>query len=788
MDCNTTRQPRSERDPMSARDGGESDGEIQSEQQQPAAAILIVNPPDSEVRRESLLPRPLVSLLDERPAMNDSTTRMVFPPLTRRQKGCRDCKRGGGCSSTVLFFVFFALILLLSAIISVEVISDRSSSSSSSDYNLIISREDFDAYDSSLFALVQRGSQQRRRYLQNASDPDINPANSTDDPIFDPSLTPEIVVNTTDAPSFFPSQSFQPTHSPTVTPQPSPQPTSDSLAPTEHPTHVTSISASLVPSASTQPSNAPYVTPYPTLSLSPTLSFSPSAIFTSAFFSRTANKTDNKMVLENVPDDALGSAESILAWAEITSEHIASYYFQVKSTYPNHWLFNLTGVKTIGIVEASEEDDESPTSRQDGSGDPPYRSLTITYNQSLTFDSEEDNPNVSELFKLPFESDSFQYSVDLTKGMNWSNLIVVQFDAGEIEIPQRQEPQPILRITQRNSIIISFAIVVGSCLIVLVLLWERRHKGDGNAAMNLRRNMPSSDNSVTQGNRGPNGPGEWNPMSLNNSSVTSAHSAPGNLRRNKIAGGGTRLSSKDIISIPTHSRASSNSSNIEINSNNQENSPKPKSVEVNRGSPDIPQQVKTSLRVIGNSERSGISTTSTIRSASNRPFLPPLPRPSSFSSTSHERRRTGDSLESSSVYEHIPLNDQTEDAIGRHTFRLPSSGRSFGLRINHEDNVSELTRSYPSNSGYFSTEDFLPLSSSPNADSNLRQAMESPFMSPLHIPGEEALGLEAANPLPSPESPVPTMLGLESRPVDDPLKPVRAGFEMKVEHIQDIDA
>ena len=678
MHCGSSRRERDERDPSNASDGFENDGQYHSEQRPPTS---------------SLLPCPSKSHRDEGTARDHSTTKMGFPPSTTRKKDCLDHERGVGCSRIIPLFVVVGVILLLSAIISIEVTKDRSGSSSSG-YNFTISREDFDVHNSSLFPLAQHGFQsQERRYLQNSTDPDVNMDNSTEDPFFDPSLIPVLPI--TNAPSHSPSKSFQPSQEPTLTPQP----TFSSMPPTEESTDTTDSRASSVPSASPQPTHVPSVSFHPTLSLSPTATFEPSPSPT--LLTQNFPKYNNKMILENVPneldDDKLGRI-----WQNITSRHIMNYYQKVDREYPTHWLFNLNSVRTRkSRIEA------------DGPGGRPDR-LTITYDQWLYFESEEEDPGIDQLFELPFASDSFEYSVNLTHAMNWSSLIIVKFDPGESEKSQSQDG-----LSRLQSILVSVAIVVGSCLIVLFLLWERKQKEENvNAAVNLR----SFDNSAVEGMQMPPGPSQWNPTSLSNRSAndtveitmaTSLRSAPGNLRRNTIEG--QRLSSMDIAALPTHSRASSNSSNIENSSSNQENSPKPNSVEVNYGSPDIPKQVPISIRGNSNSERSAVSTTSTIRSVSNRPFLPPLPPPSSNSSTSHERRRTADSLESASVSEHVPLNDYSINATGRPAFRRPS-GRTVGLRFSNDDNVSELTHAFPSNSGYFSSEDSLLPNSYANGD------------------------------------------------------------------------
>lgn len=119
----------------------------------------------------------------------------------------------------------------------------------------------------------------------------------------------------------------------------------------------------------------------------------------------------------------------------------------------------------------------------------------------------------------------------------------------------------------------------------------------------------------------------------------------------------------------------------------------------------------------------------------------------------------------------------------------------IGSGMSGDDNVSEMTHSIAGagSSGPFNSEDFYTQNQYSIGDSKIlesqpRSARQSPaeasLMSPLHIPDEEALGI---TPIEPPASPLPTMLGLESRPLEDNLTPTRAGFGMRVLHIQDID-
>lgn len=87
--------------------------------------------------------------------------------------------------------------------------------------------------------------------------------------------------------------------------------------------------------------------------------------------------------------------------------------------------------------------------------------------------------------------------------------------------------------------------------------------------------------------------------------------------------------------------------------------------------------------------------------------------------------------------------------------------------------ISQMSEQFPSERGFF------------NGDFGTQQQSRlDTFISPLHIPDEDAM---QHNNLTPPESPMPTMLGLELAAIDDVLTPIQGGFVMKVEDIEDIE-
>jgi hypothetical protein len=497
----------------------------------------------------------------------------------------------------------------------------------------------------------------------------------------------------------------------------------------------------------------------------------------------------------------------------------------------------------------ADEEDLVPASRQDGPMDPPPNTFTeipgtlkveIVYDQWVTYETYEGNITDDELrnrlFIQPYTTDSLHYSMDLVVAMKWSNWVIVDI-VEDIEEEAQQTPQPIAepiasRLNLAQTFAISASIVTAACLIVLFLFWERNKKLDVNAATNDQREEDySTINSAMQWMQGtparsssevehaglPWNSAYYNPNNNKSNTtaadetiISSAQSTPGHLRRDSderirlgfkdsmegrhlrvgskdsMEGRHLRMGSTDTAPLPSngiygteksgHSKSSSSSSNIA-------NSPKRYPIEVNYGSPGTPQRVPAAIR-------GTIANSSTNRSSSNRPYLPPLP-PSSFGSNTHDRRRNVDDQFLNSTNLTVPRNDYSHSSSNNDNnttsnssftrpaptaFRQPSRG--FGMQVSavSDDNLTDLsflTDAFTADRQY-STE-FL-MQNPQHSEASIRSRLETiksqpePFTSPLHIPDEE--GILSVGPRTSAEihlSTMPTMLGLESRPIDDAL-------------------
>lgn len=424
--------------------------------------------------------------------------------------------------------------------------------------------------------------------------------------------------------------------------------------------------------------------------------------------------------------------------------------------------------------------------------------IQITYSQSVVYGTFEGYTNVTEeelhdLFVLPFTTDSFRYSNDLVKAMNWSNWVKVDIiDLGPPVQPLQQKPSNKLMRT----IIFSCSIVLAACLLVAFLLWERNFKGEAtnNTAANssgMREDASASStiNGPPPSSRPPSElqSMEWNELYLTEGANRSGSnktrndtkanaSWPRQLSRNFGGGRRGKPESRENPTIPNsgvynatersfHSKDSSISSN-------QEDSPKNFTSEENTAAHVMqPQQpASKSSRV-----RRALSLTGYNPQQQNTvvrgPLLPPLPPPnteieggsSNAQCGSHARVLSGEfTVESASQMHQQPPNRQG----------------IFGMRVaaSMEDSmtmISQMSEQFPSERGFF------------NGDFGTQQQSRlDTFTSPLHIPDEDAM---QHNNLTPPESPMPTMLGLELAAIDDVLTPIQGGFVMKVEDIEDIE-
>jgi len=654
-------------------------------------------------------------------------------------------------------------------------------------------------------------------------------------------MSPTMSPEPSSSPSSIPSN--EPTLEPTISPAPSFLPSaspSDSLEPSEHPssapTESPSISAfpSLYPTISFEPTTSAYPSMPPSAIPSSVPSAAPTPVATTIKM-----KANNLMILTNVPD--MLNNTTIPHWETVTSQHVIDFFETFSATFTNDFAFEIVSIETefisqtpLEVVETKVT--ETPTSRQDH--EPPpldpidipgTLKLQIIYDQRVTYETDAHNLTEEELldrlFVLPFTTDSLHYSMDLYNELNWTTWVMV-----DTVIPTPSPPPPPVqqpasraeRLTASQTFAISASTIIAACLIVLFLLWERNQKGDIHFGMNSPREGGFSVDSRMHALQGI--PIEENGFHFYDRSESateetgyasaSIRSAPGHLRRNSIERGIVhrrdsfleerrgRLGSKGDISISSkgkfgttrsvYSKASSNSSNAE---NPTEMSPKQQSPVVSEryGSPGIPQQVPVSIR--GTSAPFNRNK-SDKGDKNDRPFLPPLPPPASFGSSAMtpERPRT----ESPGVM--MPLKDSSGNnqsaAFSRPSsaFRRPSS-RAFGMRLSGVGNddmteISILTDPFSSDNRRYSGDFVIPNPQFNDPNFGSGRSRSENFLSPLHIPDEENMNRAPIDPLlsPTPESPIQTMstmLGLESRPIDDALTPARAAFAMTVKDIED---
>ena len=627
-----------------------------------------------------------------------------------------------------------------------------------------------------------------------------------------PSTWPSVVPTTTFSPSVSPSTS------PTATMEPSRSPT---RVPSSIPTQ--SVMPSSLPSESFQPtmSFSPSESPSESPTASPTLV--PTSSPTRAQYK--VSEEDLVMELQNVPEPF--DNQTIITWQHVTSRYMVEFFGYLHGNYSSDFPFNITSVETTakmqqyknisqnfveGQGEKKENEDNSLSARNDTSvpngqlisdlSTEPEEvagtyTINITYNQDISYEiigdnrnmtDEEQNQFINQLFLLPFTTSSFHYSMELVEAMNWSTWVNVK--AVEVKPVTPPEPGPALaRLNIGTTLAISLSIIFSACLIVAYLLWDRTKKVGTNkcdeSSIGFSVHGTPSRSGPVVGQGGIWGPGVYYnnddngnvKLTVDEEVLTSVRSAPAHLRRNLVDDSGApfderrgrSVSRESLEGRRTHKSTGSASSNADRYS---DGSPKPFPTEVIRYGGTPKQNSTTSERII-----------------KNQPYLPPLPPPSAFGSSSmHGRVATNESLDESSLSLHVALNDtknngrdNERDNINRPpstAFRRPS--RSLGMRISNLTDVSMTDLS-------FMTDAFGTERSYSDAYTNANQRLNEPspthanqtrpeqFRSPLHLPDESA-GVTVIDPILSnaPESPIPTMatmLGLESRPIDDATTP-----------------
>jgi len=558
------------------------------------------------------------------------------------------------------------------------------------------------------------------------------------------------------------------------------------------------VSVSPSPTMSPITSNYPTRTVEPTLSLepseSPSVSSQPATIVPTVFFNRQATEVNIEMILTNVPHEL--NIDQIRTWEDVTSAHVIEHYGILSSTFPDDWPVRIVDVDTTFVHQVIVTNEENLSETDDGAlptvakpieqRSPPPTSLvpadeiptttadaiaeTITlkiiYNQAIFGETDleggegELNKN-KELFIYPFSANSFDYSISLTHAMNWSDWIIVKVDPGERKSPTLP-PAPSVdpKLTTPQTISISVAIVIGACLIVVFLLWDRTHKADGRQVDDRQVDLEESDSSrITF------------PIAEPYSQPLSTRSAPAYLRKSDPHG--QKFLKEERARLPPTSEGS-HKSTTSIHRNGESRSSSPDNSPHSAISSKIPKQVPIPMQRISGEVSIVSTSTSASRSASNRggvPYPPPMPHRSAFEPPVAPSVATTINTYDVGSYSSNQLPSSHSQR------RAPSRVGPFSMRVSSISDDSMADFSFVTDNYKLDREDDSDDYAQPptieNPHHHYMSRVESPtdaFLSPLHIPDEEDLissnaagsggGLRAK----SPESPMPTILGLEPIP------------------------
>jgi hypothetical protein len=184
------------------------------------------------------------------------------------------------------------------------------------------------------------------------------------------------------------------------------------------------------------------------------------------------------MILDGLP--ALLEEDEIQLWQTVTSQHIIDYWTTLRIEHPgdtplfvgevNTTLYDQFVVEQTSII--ADDGDEVVVAQ-------------MLYSQSFSYGvfGDNDPPLESEILQyylvlLPFVTNSYEYSTALTESLNLTNFVLVtQIDAGDPPAPAPTPPQSGLSMAAVRAI--SASIVVGACLIVAFLLYDRKRKDGG---------------------------------------------------------------------------------------------------------------------------------------------------------------------------------------------------------------------------------------------------------------------------------------------------------------------
>lgn len=170
----------------------------------------------------------------------------------------------------------------------------------------------------------------------------------------------------------------------------------------------------------------------------------------------------------------LNENETVI-WENVTSNHVINYYAEWDELLPdisNTSFFDITIVTTAllaqSIIEMSQLFDNAVVLRLEYSQE-------ITYGIYDGFDVPEEDLE-TYLFILPFQSDSKSYKVELIDALDLSNFIILDLISLGDPIPPPAPSPSEGRLSPTAVRAISASIVLGACVIVAFLLWDRNRK------------------------------------------------------------------------------------------------------------------------------------------------------------------------------------------------------------------------------------------------------------------------------------------------------------------------
>ncbi|KAG7355027.1 filamentous hemagglutinin family outer membrane protein [Nitzschia inconspicua] len=617
-------------------------------------------------------------------------------------------------------------------------------------------------------------------------------------PSFQPSSSPSL------EPSQQPSLSSQPTitpqptrtHTPTTSAQPSLAPTTDfpSMTPSSSvaPSAIPSQIPSMQPSVSSQPSFSPSVSNAPTISSMPSPvpsvvptflpSNMPSQPSESPSMSPTIILEDEPfgadkiyMVLDGMPGE-LGEPE-IEIWQNVTSEHILSFWNKLFLDHPDNTPIFVSSVATQ-LQEQSVSSEEQSVIGELGSS----VVLRIQYTQEFVYgmfgdrriDTTDNDGEVRQsptqsmdtemlqyfLVVLPFTADSYEYSNALMDALNLTSFVLVrEIEAGD-PIPA-PTPAPIgSSISQTAVRAISASIVVGACLIVAFLLWDRKRKDSGR----FPPGMESDDDDSRHGRRpgmdelefdNAGQPVDW----TNPYSEAAAISRGGNggvgITGGTIASGGTTGGNRSSVSSKDGSHSGEIPMGPLTRPPSNRNMPGIRTNTVVEAAPPVPMGIR------------GAQPSRRTASTGNLPPLAP----------------GGTTLNNGGAFNGSSGRYMNSSWSNRSPYSIGSiSGGNWRHTSVTDTEITDLTYSDVQSEGRGSDVANLthlpPISDESLKDDGVPEHSNYTVFSPLHIPDEEAIGLAAG--LTPPASPIPSMMESPSDMAD----PVMTGFQLEIKELE----